>query len=211
MARKRKQRRTDLKTGRVTHRFELKLTEPIENDLDRAIQTLKDESKFASTMREALLLKISLIEGRVDVLYDQHPHVVQRLASGDVIIQPPLPQAPQQSTPDTTKEMDELRKQNEQLKHMLEDLTTLVTSMRREGGYVMQSQQPTAGQGVTGKLIGGFKPAMPTFDEDDELETQEVKTTKNTTTSGCDNFLRQMSGLRNSESKVSQVHTVRTG
>ena len=185
MARPRKQRRDDLKTGRVTHRFELKITEPIENELDRAIQTLKDDSKFASTMREALMLKLSLAEGRVDVLWQQFPHVVSRLASGDVIIQAPTPQ-PQQP-PDNSKELDRLKEMVEQQQKMIKDLNDLVVSMVKSGGYVMQQTAPQPA-----KRFDQVEIEKPVF-EDDDLPL--LTTTRNTSNTSMQNFVKGLIGL----------------
>lgn len=170
MGRKQRQRRIPVKTGRVSHRFELDIRKAVEGDLDKEIRQLTMDRKFASTVRNALRLVISLNAGDTSVLAELYPHLVTNMIGQGI----PVP-----TPPDTSN-----------LERKVDDLTDLVVSLRKAGEYVMQ---PTASQPQPGGLKAIAAPAfkMPVFDEDDELPTVIVKKARD---AGL-NFLESLTGV----------------
>lgn len=183
---KRRKQRVPIKTGRVVHHFWLNLRFEAENTLNNQVQELKKQRKFAETLRNGLRLILDLQAGSLSVLFELFPHLQERLEG----------QAP---TPIPNPTLDEI-------KSMLE----IALAEKREGDkYLMQSQlQPKvaqhrlaalpvpAGQGATGKTLGGFKPLdMPRFEDDGE-DLPTIVTWQDTKTDSAKIFMQAMQSVQ---------------
>lgn len=146
MGHRQRKQRIPVKTGRVSHRFELDIRKAVEGDLDKEIRQLTMDRKFASTVRNALRLVISLNAGDTSVLAELYPHLVTDMVGRGIPVATP---------PDTSN-----------LERKVDDLTDLIASLRKSGEYVMQpatSQQShtmkSSGAGVAAPPVAEVKQA----------------------------------------------------
>lgn len=180
-----------------THQIQLDINKNVDAWLHEWIPVLKTKHKFSEYIRDGLTLMfyfaewglsvVSVLamlgemrEGKRDKMYEVFPHLRTESAEQGIT---PEPQ-PTPTTPDNSKEIEELRKSNEQLQKMVEELTELVLSIRLNGGMVMQS----TGQGKPKQLtLKQFE--LPKFEDDDDETQPAIAMTKNTSTSAISNFI----------------------
>lgn len=197
------------------HKFQLNINRGDELWLHEWIQILTKQRKFSQYVRDGLSLMIyfaewgitaqSILElidgfrqGSLMKLFELWPHFRVQFEQGQGNQQDIQPQSVPVVPPnsDTMKEIDELRKSNEQLRQMVEDLTALVLAIKTNNGYLLQSEKPAPA--ATGpKLLTQQQFALPTFEDDDD-ETKpapKIATKVNTSLDSSLNLVKQMMGL----------------
>lgn len=156
---------------RLRHTFWLDMNKPDERILAEQVATLKESRTFVKTIRDGIRLMLDLRAGRVDVLIELFPFVRTALGGGS-----------------GSGNSDEVKA----LKAMLEQF--IVTNSAGTTYHMGGLKSLTSGQKEDGpKAMNVQKYDLPTFDDEDDLDTIVVK--KDTSTDSAQNFLNSLQRL----------------
>jgi len=158
-----KQTKPRKQVKRQTRHFQLRIEHPKDAHVKEILDYCRSQRREVTVIRDAIALYWALENDNLEALFEMFPQHRAKLTGGG-----------QGGGGDL-----------EQIKSMLE----IIAAGRKQGEFIMQSDQPT-----TGKLLGGKAPALPVFEELDDEPTVLIRAS--TSTDSSMNFVSAMQGMQ---------------